>query len=169
MRADMIKFFAVQRQIFGVCTCCGGLFRLSDANLYMKKKPMPDWMDKLDQAERRVDLQEAKLQEQKKEIQNKAGEKGRKRAMKAVRKVDPVFTPNKLNPDDAKVIFHPVDYLVFNGMKKKPEIKNIVFLDNVIKRKEQKSIQKSIEKTIEKENYEWITVQVSETGVVEYK
>jgi predicted Holliday junction resolvase-like endonuclease len=89
--------------------------------------------------------------------------------MKAVRKVDPVFTPNKLNPDDAKVIFHPVDYLVFNGMKKKPEIKNIVFLDNVIKRKEQKSIQKSIEKTIEKENYEWITVQVSETGVVEYK
>ena len=169
MRADMIKFFAVQRQIFGVCTCCGELFRLSDANMYMKKKPMPDWMDKLDQAERRVDLQEAKLQEQKKEIQNKAGEKGRKRAMQAVRKVDPVFTPNKLNPDDAKVIFHPVDYLVFNGMKKKPEIKNIVFLDNVIKRKEQKSIQKSIEKTIEKENYEWITVQVSETGVVEYK
>lgn len=44
MRADMIKFFAVQRQIFGVCTCCGELFRLSDANMYMKKKPMPDWM-----------------------------------------------------------------------------------------------------------------------------
>lgn len=34
-----------------------------------------------------------------------------------MKQVDKVIHPQKLNPDDAKVIFHPVDYAVFNGMK----------------------------------------------------
>ncbi|HIA36407.1 MAG TPA: hypothetical protein EYN89_06615 [Flavobacteriales bacterium] len=169
MQADMIKFFSIQRQIFGVCTCCGEIFRLSDTQVYLKEKPADDWMDKLDASELRLEKQEDKLQEQKNEIQATAREKGRKQAMRSVKKVDKVFTPNKLNPDDAKVIFHPVDYVVFNGMKEKPELKNIIFLDRKVKDKGQKAIQKSVEKTISKENYEWITVHVAEDGKVEYR
>ena len=47
MNSELIKFFSVQRQIFGVCSCCGDIFRLSDAKVYLKEKPQPDWMDKL--------------------------------------------------------------------------------------------------------------------------
>ena len=169
MQADMIKFFSIQRQIFGVCSCCGEIFRLSDTQVYLKEKPAADWMDKLDASELRLEKQEDKLQEQKDEIKATAREKGRKQAMRSVKKVDKVFTPNKLNPDDAKVIFHPVDYVVFNGMKEKPELKNIIFLDRKVKDKGQKAIQKSVEKTIDKENYEWITVHVAEDGKVEYR
>ena len=169
MQADMIKFFSIQRQIFGVCTCCGEIFRLSDTQVYIKEKPAADWMDKLDASELRVERQEDKLAEQEGEIRSVAREKGRKQAMRSVKKVDKVFTPNKLNPDDAKVIFHPVDYVVFNGMKDKPQLKNIIFLDREVKDKGQKAIQKSVEKTISKGNYEWITVHVAEDGEVIYK
>ena len=129
MSSDMLKFFETGRQVFGVCPCCGEIFRLSEANVYLKKKPIPDWMDKYEQSERRVDSREEMLLEQEGEMREVAREKGRKQAMRAVKKVDKVFAPNSLNADDAKVLFHPIDYMVFNGMKKKPEIKNILLLD----------------------------------------
>ena len=44
-------------------------------------------------------------------------------------KIDPVFTPRRLNPDDAKVLFHPIDFVVFDGMKNADQVKRIVLLD----------------------------------------
>ena len=31
---DMLIFFEYQRQIFGICPCCGDFFRLSDTKIY---------------------------------------------------------------------------------------------------------------------------------------
>ena len=52
---------------------------------------------------------------------------------------------------------------------KKNDITNLVLFDREVKERRQKSLQKSIEKTVSKENYEWITMHVSEDGRVEYK
>jgi predicted Holliday junction resolvase-like endonuclease len=169
MSHELIKFFSIQRQIFGVCNCCGEIFRLSDTNVYLKTKPTPDWMDKLHASDRRIDKAEDKLDDQEAELREAARELGRKQAAKAAKKVDTVFHPNKFNSDDAKVMFHPVDFLIFNGMKSKNEIKNLVLFDREVKGKEQKALQKSIEKTVSKENYEFVTMQVSEDGTIEYK
>lgn len=168
MNKDLIKFFAIQRQIFGVCTCCGDVFRLSDANVFIKQKPDPDWMDKLQKSEKRLDNQELKIDEEEGEMREVAREKGRRQAARTTKKIDNIFYPNKFNPDDAKVMFHPVDFLIFNGMKDKG-VKNLVLFDREVKGREQKKLQRSIEKTVEKENYEWITMQVSEDGSIEYK
>ena len=65
-------------------------------------------------------------------------------------------------------MFHPVDFLIFNGMKNN-EIKDLVLFDRKVKSKEQKNLQKSIENTVSKENYEFVTMQVSEDGEVDYK
>ena len=89
-------------------------------------------------------------------------------AMKTTKKIDTIFYPNKYNPDDVKVMFHPVDFVIFNGMKKN-DITNLVLFDSKEKERSQKSLQKSIEKTVSKENYEWITMHVSEDGSIEYK
>ena len=51
--------------------------------------------------------------------------KGRKKATQAVKKFDKVFNPQKLNPDDSMGVFHPVDYVIFDGMKA-GEIKNVI-------------------------------------------
>jgi len=86
--------------------------------------------------------------------------------IKAIRKIDPVFTPRKLNPDDAKVIFHPIDYIVFNGMKAPEPIKNIILLDRQAIGTDHRALQKSIEKVVEHENYEWQTLRVQEDGKI---
>jgi predicted Holliday junction resolvase-like endonuclease len=58
---------------------------------------------------------EDKIDEDMEFYKEQSREKGRKLANKMIKKVDKVFVPQKLNPDDAKVIFHPVDFVVFNG------------------------------------------------------
>ena len=168
MKSELIRFFAIQRQIFGLCTCCWEIFRLSDANVYIKKKPEPDWMNKLDQSNVRLDKTEEKIDSEEAEVREIARKKGRVAADKATKKIDKIFYPNKYNPDDAKVMFHPVDFLVFNGMKNN-DITNLVLFDREVKERGQKALQKSIEKTVSRENYEWITMRVLEDGSVEYK
>ena len=161
MKSDIVKFFGLQRQIFGVCPKCQDFFRLSDCKIYIKKKPLADWMDKITLEENRLDGLKERLDEKKKDFQEKAREAGRKLANRAVKKIDPVFTPHKLNPDDAKVIFHPIDYVVFAGMKKE-SIKNIILLDRQEKGADHRALQKSIEKVVEHESYEWQTLRVQE-------
>jgi predicted Holliday junction resolvase-like endonuclease len=165
MKSDIVKFFGLQRQVFGVCPKCQDFFRLSDCKIFIKKKPVADWKDKITLDENRLDGLEEKLGEKKKDLQEKAREAGRKLAQRAVKKIDPVFTPHKLNPDDAKVIFHSIDYVVFDGMKKE-SIKNIMLLDRQEKGTDHRALQRSIEKVVERENYEWQTLRVQEDGKI---
>lgn len=170
MNKDLIKFFEVQRQIFGLCICCGEIFRLSDAHIYLKeKKPQPDWLDKFNASERRLDKLEDKITNEEGEVRELAREKGRKEALKATRKIDAIFKPNRLQADDAKVMFHPVDFLVFDGMKVNNEIKKLVLLDREVKRKEELKIQESIQKAVSDKNFEWVTMQIQADGSIEYK
>ena len=79
-----------------------------------------------------------------------------------------LFAPLKLNPDDAKVVFHPIDFLVFNGLKAK-ELKNLLILDSDNKPTDLKRIQDSVINVIEKGNYEWLTMNVEIGGKITMK
>lgn len=166
MNPDLIKFFSYQRQIFGLCPCCGELFRLSDCKVYRKEAPVSDWKEKLEKQNAALDRFEAKLDEKMGAMREKARETGRKQADKLIKKVDPVFAPLKLNPDDAKVVFHPIDFVVFNGMKAK-DLKNLIVLDSKEKSKDLLHIQESVLNTIEKKSYEWLTINVANDGKIE--
>jgi predicted Holliday junction resolvase-like endonuclease len=169
MNSTLVDFFALHREIFGVCPNegCGAIFRLSDSNVYLKTKPEADWMDALDREDKRLERLEQKLSEREEEIRERARELGRKQAAKAARKIDPVFTPRKLNPDDAKVIFHPIDFVVFNGMKGGAAgIKNVILLDRAGVSEERRRLQNSIEKTVEQGRYEWLTLRVGDDGSI---
>ncbi|MCX6293954.1 MAG: hypothetical protein NT127_06640 [Sphingobacteriales bacterium] len=164
---EMLLFFQYQREIFGICPCCDEFIRLSDCKIYKDERKSSDWLDKLGNEERKLDTLEAQITEDLKFYNEEAREKGRKEANKKMKKVDKIFTPQKLNPDDAKVIFHPVDFVVFNGMKNGSNgeaLKNIILLDGERKSTEHKQVQNSIIQTIENESYEWITLRVDEDG-----
>jgi hypothetical protein len=163
-----LLFFQYQRQVFGICTCCGEFFRLSDCKLYQDAKAPTDWLDKLKKEQVRLDNLEEKINEDMELKKQEAREKGRLTANKLVKTVDKVFHPKQLNPDDAKVIFHPVDYVVFNGMKDEGAegMKNILLLDGEKKTTEGKAIQKSIMKAVDNGNYEWITLRVDNDGSI---
>lgn len=166
---DMLIFFEYQRQIFGICPCCGDFFRLSDTKIYKDERKSTDWLDKLGKEEEKIQLLQEKLDEDMDFYKEQAREKGRKQATKMIKKVDKVFLPQKLNPDDAKVIFHPVDFVIFNGMKAGSNgdaLKSIILLDSEKKTTDQKRIQKSIIQSVEKENYEWLTIRVDNDGSI---
>lgn len=155
---DIISFFLFQRQIFGQCPNCKELFRLSDCNIYLKGRKQTDWMDKLTNANDSLTAKEA-------EIRKKSNLIGKEHAKRAVKKLDKIFSPKRLDHHDAYALFNPVDYVVFNGMEK-DNYKNIVFVDGEKHSTEMKRIQSSIAKAIEKENYEWVTIRVAENGDV---
>ena len=163
---DFSRLLTLQRRIFGICPHCNDFFRLSDCHLSTKKKPLLDWKDKMEREIVRIDSLHMKIDEIEGDLREKAREEGRRIAEKAISKIDPIFFPRKLNPDDAKVIFHPIDYVVFNGMKSREPMKNIVLLDRETGTESHKKIQKSIESTINHERYEWLTIRVEDDGNV---
>ena len=162
---DISRLLTLQRRIFGICPNCNDFFRLSDCKIYSKKKPLLDWKDKIERESEKIDTLQLKISEMEGELREKAREKGRRMANRVIKRIDPIFFPRKLNPDDAKVIFHPIDYVVFNGMKSK-ELKNIVLLDRETGTSTHKKIQRSIESTIDHERYEWLTIRVEDDGKV---
>lgn len=169
MEKEIINFYTSLRQIFGVCNSCDEIFRLSDCKIFQKSKTDSDWKESIDKEITQLDKLEEKLLEKIEEAKILARESGRKEADKLIKKIDKIFSPNKLNPNDAKVVFHPVDFIVFNGMnsnKGDSTIKNLVLLDKDGKRGENASIQKSIQKAIDSENYEWLTLRVEENGKI---
>ncbi len=166
MANDIVRFFAVQRSIFGVCPCCGELFRLSDSKVFLKTRPKKDWMDILRARDARLDGVEERIDDAEEALRERARVVGRRAAQLAVRRIDPVFAPRRLNADDAKVLFHPVDYVVFRGMKEQGTIREIILLDGRTTAPDRMRLQKSIEKVIEMGNYEWLTVRVQEDGAI---
>lgn len=166
MSSDIVRFFAVQRSVFGLCPCCGELFRLSDSRVFLKTRPKKDWMDTLRARDARLHEVEEQIDDAEEALREKARIVGRRLARLAVRRIDPVFAPRRLNADDAKVLFHPVDYVVFRGMKEQGTIKEIILLDGETRAPDRIRLQKSIEKVIEIGNYEWLTVRVQEDGAI---
>lgn len=168
MKQGLIGFYRVQRNIFGICPKSGNIFRLSDCKVFTRTEPIHDWKDELDGESDRLDRAEERLDDREQKLREAARTKGRQQAFKAVKRLDPVFTPRKLNPDDAKVLFHPVDYIVFNGMKA-DSLKNLLLLDRAGTTKQKKALQRSIEKVVSKEQYDWVTISIDADGKVHEK
>jgi predicted Holliday junction resolvase-like endonuclease len=164
-----IGLFKAQRNIFGLCPLCGELFRLSEIKISYGRKSPVDWYDKLMAEEEKIHEKEDRLEEKLAEIREKATEHARRVLLpKLLRKVDPLFTSLGYFPQDAKAIFDPIDFVVFDGMNRDGNVRRVVFMDHETGNKGQRTIQKSVKRAIDKERYEWETIRISsKTGEVE--
>lgn len=154
--SELVNFFSAHRNIYGVCPNTGEIFRLSDGNVFLRKKNTPCWLTK-------IETTHLKLDELEDNIRERARERGRITANKIIRKIDPVFTPKKLNHADAYSIFHPVDFILFKGMSEGLH-REVVVMDS--KKKFNNKLAKSIASTIDRGNYEWVTIRVEESGKI---
>ncbi|HWB90747.1 MAG TPA: Holliday junction resolvase-like protein [Puia sp.] len=167
MHKEIISFYSTLRELFVFCPACETPHRLSDCKLFQKSKPEADWKEKLDKDLERLGRIEELLEEKIEVAREAARLVGRKAADKAIRQIDPIFAPLKLNCDDSKVIFHPLDFIVFHGMKnrEKPcEVTEIVLLDKAAKTGEALEVQKSLEKAVRQKKVEWMTLRVEQDG-----
>jgi predicted Holliday junction resolvase-like endonuclease len=116
--------------------------------------------------EKEITLAEEMVAEIENDLRVEARARGRRSAQKAIGRIDRVFSPRRLHADDAKVLLHPVDYIVFNGMNSSDSINRVVLLDRISTDTQRRRLQRSIEKTIERGSYEWVTLRVSEDGSI---
>ena len=168
MNREAIRIFAVQQRIFGITPCCGDFFRLSDCRVFLRRAPQKTWLDRLIDCQVRLEQRRAVIEEQTESLRQDGRENGRRRAQRAIRKVDPVFAPRRLSADDAKTLCHPVDYVVFRGMNSEARtITRVVLLDRAAQSRQRERLQRSIEKVIQRGDVTWQTLRVGEKGEVE--
>ena len=60
---EMLLFFQYQREVFGICPCCNEFFRLSDCKIYKDERKSSVWLDKLGNEDKKLDVFEAKVNE----------------------------------------------------------------------------------------------------------
>lgn len=162
----VVSLFALKSQVFGVCPCCGELFRLSDCDLFARSRPPRTWFDTLKEQEMRLDEQEKALELRLDELREAARSRGRHMARKIVEKVDRIFSPLRLHADDTKTICHPIDYIVFDGLNHGSAVKRLVLLDREPDSTSRETLQGSIRRAVKRGNIVWSELHVSDLGVV---
>ena len=137
---------------------------MSELKLSYRGRVKRTWIDALWEKEEQMDRAEERFEEKRDEIRAKAQEKGYKQVPKLLRKCTPVVCAHGYYPQDLKALFDPVDFVIFDGLKQKEKVTQVVFFDGPAHDKQRERIQKSIKKVIRKGNYEWETVKLDENG-----
>jgi predicted Holliday junction resolvase-like endonuclease len=114
-------------------------------------------------AERRVDA--AALDELEGRLRERAVRAGLRATKRLLRKIDPVFSGAGYDPQDVKVIFNPVTYVVFQGMSQ-GKLQSIQLLARSAQNGATEHIQSSIEQVINRGNVEFRTLRVDTRGTI---
>jgi len=157
-------WFKEMKQLYGFCPCCNELFRLSDATLYTKTLPPHTPFDTVAEQRKRFLKQRERFEDKEEAIRDEAKARGRALARRQLRKVAP-FLRRGVDPNDIKVIFDPVEYLMFHGLTKE-QCTLIELVDHPAETSQREKAQRSIQRTIEAGNIEWQTFRVQLDGSI---
>ena len=166
---SFLEMFQQFKTILCLCPKCNGLSRLSDLQLRSKEKAPTTWLDDYDSTLQNLDKQESEFEEKEGEIREKAAERGRAQVPEIVRKsMDAQFAKLSYDPYDIKPLWHPVEFVVFDGMNK-GDINNITLLSRSSTNSNLQNLQKAVTKAVDEKLYDWKVVRVSLDGNVEFE
>jgi predicted Holliday junction resolvase-like endonuclease len=157
------KFFQEMKRIYGICPHCDTPFRLSDATIFTKQRPPKSEFDRLDAEIDRFDRRIAAFELLEEEIREDSRRRGRKDALAHMRKINPYFFSEGIEPSDVRLLFHPVEYVVFRG-RCRDVCEEVVFVDHEAQSLERERIQKSLDKAVRHGNMDWITLRIDGDG-----
>lgn len=165
---DLSTLFGGLSLIAGVCPNqdCGELFRLSDARPFLKDKKPASILDQLDAESDRIERALARLEEREQALRDQARQAGQKQAKKRLKKIDRAFSGARLDPQDVKVIFDPVEYVVFDGLSR-GKLDRVLLLGHPPASRTQERLFKSISSSVRKGNLDFQTLRVLEDGALE--
>src|SRR5438093_1310325 len=116
MTASIGKVFGGLAHLMGVCPCCGEVFYVAEARPYYEGEKPRSLLDQLRAEEHRLQQAEQRLDELEWKLRKRAVKSGLLAAKRLLRKIDPIFSGSGYDPQDVRVMFDPVTYIVFNGM-----------------------------------------------------
>jgi len=97
------------------------------------------------------------------DLRKTAARVGLKATKRLLRKIDPVFSGAGYDPQDVKVLFNPITYVVFDGMSQR-NLRNIQLLARPPENSAMERIQNSIEQAIRRGKVEFRTLRVDDRG-----
>ncbi len=146
----ILKDLASRRDLWARCPHCDDEFRLADAGLFDATEKLPERaVEKLEElkagvVELRDDLaRRMKAAKEKPKIAAKAANIG-----KVVEKIAPSLSGFPANPEDCRTLFEPIDYVVFQGLKK-GAVEALFFVDVKSGNAKLTDRQKEIRRTVE--------------------
>jgi predicted Holliday junction resolvase-like endonuclease len=163
---NLHSVFDELNSILVICPSCGEINRVSETRPYLKGAKPHTRFDQLDAELRALDRTEERLDERLQELRDQARERGWRKAHGRLKKLDPTFYGSGLEPQDVKVIFDPVEYVVFDGMTRN-NLRQVLLMGEMPGNSAQERIQLSLQNTLKKGHVEFATLRITEDGRVE--
>ncbi|MCX8175472.1 MAG: hypothetical protein N3E51_04680 [Candidatus Micrarchaeota archaeon] len=165
---ELLSTFQLFRTILCICPHCNGIYRLSDLHLRAGGRPAKTWLDVLEEKSLRLDKKEELFEEKERKLREAAAERGRKKAASIIRDLMiPSLSRFKFDPYDIKLITHPIEFVVFDGMNA-GELDRIILLSAKAKSPTLLSLHKQIEIAVREKNYDWRVARFS-SGRIAYE
>jgi len=153
------------KKIYGICPCCGEVFRLADAVIYTREPPPKTAFDLLRESNERHESAVARFEMQREAILEVERDRGAAAAHEQLVRIAPDFVGRGIDPEDVKVIYDPVRYIVFRGLDAS-NITGIEFIDAEPTSSERERLLRSLDATIKAGNVAWATWRITEDGRV---
>jgi predicted Holliday junction resolvase-like endonuclease len=167
---EIFEEFQQFRRILCVCPCCGEIVRVSDLKLKTKGTAIKTWLDEFQDKAVLLKRREERFDERKDLLREVSREKGRKEAKKVFNKaILPALKNLKFDPYDIIPILNPVDFIVFKGMNKRNSISEVIMLSKTCNLKSLCNIRKQVKQVIIKENYDWQTARIDDSGNITFE
>jgi len=165
MATSIGEIFGALGQLMTVCPSCGELFYLSEAHPYYEGHKPHSSLDKLRAEEHRLEEAAQRLDDLEGELRERAARAGLRATKRLLRKIDPIFSGSGYDPQDVKVVFDPVTYIVFDGMAQ-GRVTEVHLLATPPQSRISEQVQGSIEQTVNHGNFEFRTLRVNDSGRV---
>src|SRR2546423_5190656 len=164
--ASLGEIFGALGQLLTVCPECGELFYVSEARPYYQGQKPHSSLDKLRSEESRLQEAEERLDDLEGKLRERAASAGLRATKRLLRKIDPVFSGSGYDPQDVKVMFDPVTYVVFHGMSQ-GNVAEVQLLATPPQNRISEQVQSSVEHAVNHGNFEFRTLRVDHRGTVE--
>jgi len=165
------------QEVLATCPCCGNIFRLVEGKfVFPQKRPKPcEYLDlialegRLSDAEERLESAVERFNEKLEAQRQRLAELGRRKAKKRLKKIDPTFSGKNIDPQDVKVIFDPVEYLIFHGLNSEDGVGSVEFVSRSPYSKNHEVTLRSIDRTVRSGDVEFETLHLRDDGSFEVR
>ncbi len=169
METPFEAYFREQRHIFGVCPNpeCRTVARLAEIRISYREKYAKDWLDRIDDQTTSWEEKQSELKETQKELRQKHIDEARRTVLpKKLRAASPLYLKQGVEPEDIKVVLHPLDFIGFDGLITDKILRRIVLLDSESNTTFRGQVQQSIRKVVDDAKYDWSVLRIDDDGKI---
>jgi len=160
---NLLEAFTGFQRLYGICPCCGELFRLSEAAIFVSTPPPKTEFDMLQEDDDKLQAAIARFEDGEERVRESARTKGQAAAKSRLATIAPFFITKGIDPNDVKVLFDPILYLVFEGMTD-GACTQLQFVDTPPETPEREKVHRTLATALRAGNVEWRTLEVLDDG-----